>query len=149
MMTLNVWVVHHRLWLVHDDPYWWFMYFLWTYEAFLKPNETDITKPDCKCPLGFTDWVAMNADEQLECIDVDECSDQTHECSPIGVCDNTEGSYICTCPEYYFGDGLNCFDIDECFEETNNCLPEGSGVLMCVFVLGSAREMAQRSQHSL
>ena len=53
-------------------------------------NETDITKPDCKCPVGFTDGVVMNADGQIECVDVDECADHTHACSSIGQCENTE-----------------------------------------------------------
>ena len=32
----------------------------------------------------------MNADGQIECVDVDECADHTHACSSIGQCENTE-----------------------------------------------------------
>ena len=41
-------------------------------------------------------------------IDVDECEDNSHNCSTNANCTNTEGSYYCTCHEFFFGDGLTC-----------------------------------------
>ena len=32
--------------------------------------------------------------------DIDECADLVNPCSP-GLCENTNGSYICQCPEGY------------------------------------------------
>jgi len=41
-------------------------------------------------------------------IDVDECVENTHRCSAHADCEDTEGSYTCTCHEGYRGDGENC-----------------------------------------
>uniref|UniRef100_A0A803KWP0 Uncharacterized protein n=1 Tax=Chenopodium quinoa TaxID=63459 RepID=A0A803KWP0_CHEQI len=47
------------------------------------------------------------------CTDIDECGAPTNLCSHI--CSNTKGSYICSCPKGYLGDGLNngtaCYSI--------------------------------------
>lgn len=36
------------------------------------------------------DGDVIDADGQVECIDIDECADQTHECSPNAQCENTQ-----------------------------------------------------------
>lgn len=42
-------------------------------------------------------------------VDVDECkSSETNECGLNALCNNTEGSYICSCVSGYQGDGRNC-----------------------------------------
>jgi len=41
-------------------------------------------------------------------IDIDECVENTHRCSAHADCEDTEGSYTCTCHEGYRGDGENC-----------------------------------------
>ncbi|XP_068736854.1 protein kinase C-binding protein NELL1-like isoform X2 [Montipora capricornis] len=51
----------------------------------------------CVCPTGFTS-------DQCE-KDVDECSEEKHNCSREANCTNIEGSYHCTCKEGFFGDG--------------------------------------------
>ena len=38
--------------------------------------------------------------------DVDEC--QTSPCHSNATCNNTDGSYICTCNSGYSGDGFTC-----------------------------------------
>ena len=40
--------------------------------------------------------------------DIDECAEETHNCSSDAVCNNTKGSYNCTCKPGYHGDGQNC-----------------------------------------
>ena len=39
--------------------------------------------------------------------DVDECALQS-PCDGNALCNNTLGSYTCTCNEGYTGDGMNC-----------------------------------------
>lgn len=40
-------------------------------------------------------------------IDVDECN-HINDCSEHAQCNNTAGSYNCTCKEGYLGDGYTC-----------------------------------------
>ena len=40
--------------------------------------------------------------------DVDECQDHTHNCHVNAQCNNTIGSFNCTCLQGYSGDGVNC-----------------------------------------
>ncbi|XP_047973719.1 wall-associated receptor kinase 2-like [Salvia hispanica] len=41
------------------------------------------------------------------CIDIDECLNETlHNCNKNATCTNTIGSYTCTCPKNYDGDGM-------------------------------------------
>lgn len=42
------------------------------------------------------------------CSDVDECSLGSVDCDEHARCQNTEGSYTCTCVHPYSGDGKNC-----------------------------------------
>ncbi|CAH3184475.1 unnamed protein product, partial [Porites evermanni] len=71
--------------------------------------------------------------------DINECKEGTHNCSSNAVCNNTKGSYNCTCKPGYEGDGNNCTgnfflnlviflplfnmisDINECNAGTHNC----------------------------
>ena len=39
--------------------------------------------------------------------DIDECS-AGHKCDVNAVCNNTKGSYNCTCNKGYYRDGRNC-----------------------------------------
>ena len=40
--------------------------------------------------------------------DIDECSTLTGLCDDHATCNDSDGSYICTCDNGYEGDGLNC-----------------------------------------
>jgi len=40
--------------------------------------------------------------------DVNECTEETHNCDVDAVCNNTRGSYNCTCKDGFYGDGINC-----------------------------------------
>ncbi|XP_022111716.1 fibulin-1-like, partial [Acanthaster planci] len=53
-----------------------------------QPNGTKI----CTCADGYK--LALNG---ASCIDVNECQDNLHDCQ--GTCQNTVGSYRCSCPE--------------------------------------------------
>ncbi|XP_078348538.1 uncharacterized protein LOC144633566 [Oculina patagonica] len=110
--------------------------------------ENSCAKKPCKnnatCQAGFTD-----RDYQCLCIpgftghdcenDINECTDGTHKCDVKGaVCNNTRGSYNCTCKDGFLGDGLTCTDIDECANGSYNCdvnavcsNTQGSYLCMC------------------
>ena len=62
----------------------------------------------CDCPAG------SSGGGDVACTDVDECTSGTAVCDPLALCTNTAGSYQCTCPQGYSGDGKSCHDIDEC-----------------------------------
>ena len=40
--------------------------------------------------------------------DTDECSSGSHDCSADAYCNNTVGSFICTCKAGFLGDGKKC-----------------------------------------
>ena len=55
--------------------------------------------------LGIFYWYTY---DWLNLTDIDECEDNSHNCSTYANCTNTEGSYDCACQESFFGDGLTC-----------------------------------------
>ncbi|XP_019849594.1 PREDICTED: IgGFc-binding protein-like [Amphimedon queenslandica] len=70
------------------------------------------------CPSGYTG-------DGLICDDIDECdSSSTSNCSHF--CNNTIGSYHCTCMPGYelHSDGRSCNEIDECERLLDNCQQE-------------------------
>ena len=40
--------------------------------------------------------------------DINECDTGKHQCDSHAFCNNTKGSYNCTCKPGYFGNGFNC-----------------------------------------
>ena len=40
--------------------------------------------------------------------DINECKEGNHNCGSNAVCNNTNGSYNCTCKPGYEGSGYNC-----------------------------------------
>ncbi|XP_068741700.1 microfibril-associated glycoprotein 4-like [Montipora capricornis] len=46
--------------------------------------------------------------------DVDECTASLPVCHVNAICNNTIGSYRCSCKPGYAGDGKTCRDVDEC-----------------------------------
>ena len=44
----------------------------------------------------------------LGVLDIDECVIQTDKCDDNAVCNNTQGFYLCTCKEGFYGSGKSC-----------------------------------------
>jgi hypothetical protein len=91
------------------------------------------------------------------CVDIDECTDGTHNCSSNAVCTNTEGGFTCTCEEGYSGNGTTCeaeesptSDSNEASEGCNcHVVARGSGdqvsywalILLTLLVAGRRRRV--------
>ena len=83
-----------------------------------SPNSTVIDKFTPTIELGSTTdcfyAVSDVAGNQASCkisvlfTDADECSDGTHTCHVDALCQDTEGSFNCTCREGFDGDGFSC-----------------------------------------
>ncbi|XP_060567605.1 uncharacterized protein LOC132726311 [Ruditapes philippinarum] len=77
------------------------------------PNGGTCQSPDtCKCPRGFS---------SPACSDIDECSNSTHGCQHD--CENTDGSYRCTCRNGFIlnSDLKACLDLNECNVNNGGC----------------------------
>jgi alpha-tubulin suppressor-like RCC1 family protein len=86
---------------------------------------------DCRCSAGY------QSDGNGNCVDIDECTLGTHGCHAFAICNNTTGSYTCTCVDGYAGNGVTCTDVDECATALHNCDPNaaclnGGGSFQCV-----------------
>ena len=53
------------------------------------------------------------------CLDIDECSNGTHDCSKKSTCLNTEGSYSCVCSSSEALNNEKCDYIHKSFKVTN------------------------------
>ncbi|MRG96160.1 DUF4215 domain-containing protein [Polyangium spumosum] len=70
----------------------------------------------CELEPGYTCEVSG-----MPCVDLDECSLELANCHDDARCENTPGSFTCTCNPGYEGDGVTCADIDECTQGTDDC----------------------------
>ena len=79
-----------------------FLFFL-MYLFFLLSANLTVQKDEKSslCKLSFSPLLNMISD-------INECEVITHNCSSNAVCNNTKGSYNCTCKLGYEGDGNNC-----------------------------------------
>eukprot|EP00736_Rhodelphis_marinus_P002965 Rmarinus@m.29473 len=57
---------------------------------------------DCVCNEGYS------GDGVNSCEDMDECILGTNTCHSLGICNNTVGSFSCSCGRDYWGDGSVC-----------------------------------------
>ena len=65
--------------------------------------------------------------------DIDECDKGTHSCSFNAVCNNTKGSYNCTCKPGYEEDGDNCKGIFF-FSIWSFCTPTNRNETIAAFI---------------
>jgi Calcium-binding EGF domain len=82
------------------------------------PHTEICVQSKCKCAKGFTP--STNG-----CMDIDECNE--NPCHPTAACENTPGSYRCTCTAKMVGDpygGSGCYKSNSC--ENNDMCPENS-----------------------
>ena len=47
-------------------------------------------------------------DNPFRVLGVDECADRIHNCNVNADCNNTLGSYKCSCKDGFHGNGTNC-----------------------------------------
>ena len=84
-----------------------------------------------------------------KCIDTNECQLNTHDCHPVAICSNFQGSFDCLCPFGYEGDGhgavIGCEDVDECYENTHSCQENQ----FCVNQSGTTKRFVFEFQGSL
>ena len=65
------------------------------------------------CVVLFQIHIIIPYVPTLKCIlisntDVDECNVGINTCHVNATCNNTEGSYICSCSEGFTGNGITC-----------------------------------------
>ncbi|KAL2482342.1 Wall-associated receptor kinase-like 9 [Forsythia ovata] len=61
-------------------------------------NTTRFGGYQCRCKKGY------EGNPYLGCQDINEC-EKSNQCVSFGTCTNTPGSYHCSCPDGYHGDG--------------------------------------------
>ncbi|XP_078383744.1 uncharacterized protein LOC144666222 [Oculina patagonica] len=107
--------------------------FVWTNREissfrFWAPKQPNSGKnEDCVHTLGAQqgygwDDVPCNRCYNFTCFKViDECVTNYHSCDVNAICQNTVGSYNCTCKAGFYGNGRKCFDVDECKTKSHSC----------------------------
>ena len=69
---------------------------------------------ECTCLPGFEG-------DGYTCEDIDECADETDDCSEHANCTNTAASFECACKPGFIGNGAICLDFNECAYGTDDC----------------------------
>jgi cysteine-rich repeat protein len=76
----------------------------------------------CLCLDGYRDAPTFfqrdnnnnsNVSQGVECVDIDECAENTHTCHLHAQCNNTKSNYTCTCRQGLKGDGRTCTHLSE------------------------------------
>ena len=53
-------------------------------------------------------------------LDLDECCASVHHCDVNANCQNTPGSYLCSCKNGFIGDGRTCTGTYKIYENRGN-----------------------------
>ena len=61
---------------------------------------------ECACKDGFKH--ADDGSQSANCININECEDNTDDCHRAALCEDNFGSYTCTCVNGYIGNGKDC-----------------------------------------
>ncbi|XP_044109748.1 adhesion G protein-coupled receptor E5 isoform X2 [Neovison vison] len=97
------------------------------------PNSTCVNATACRCSPGFSSSSGVIFTSLLDsCDDINECGPLSAvSCGKFADCQNTEGSYYCTCiPGYKLASGARsfknesentCQDVNECTSGQNPC----------------------------
>eukprot|EP00117_Sycon_ciliatum_P012797 scpid77842/ scgid1481/ Fibrillin-1 len=64
--------------------------------------------------------------------DTDECSTGTHQCHAYAACQNTVGSYVCSCADDYTGNGMQCSPREQPAGTSSNLTALTVGITLCV-----------------
>ncbi|KAH7648176.1 extacellular with a signal peptide [Cryptosporidium bovis] len=83
-------------------------------KSIVQDDLLSLKKTDyCGCKQGYEYSVI-----KMKCVDIDECKhkkngDTMNVCSEDSICKNTMGSYICSCPLGWIGNGYVCVPKEE------------------------------------
>uniref|UniRef100_A0A8C5FTN4 Signal peptide, CUB domain, EGF-like 2 n=1 Tax=Gadus morhua TaxID=8049 RepID=A0A8C5FTN4_GADMO len=81
-----------------------------------------------QCVVIIYDFITLTS-RHLYVLSVDQCADESDGCHIDAICQNTQGSYKCTCKAGFKGDGKHCEDVDECdFEYNGGCVHECNNI---------------------
>ncbi|XP_028642105.1 CD97 antigen isoform X3 [Grammomys surdaster] len=98
-------------------------------------NSICISNRSCECKPGFSSDSDSNSklvtSPSGSCEDINECIQPDFSCGPHAICENSEGSYSCTCnlgykllsgAESFANMSENtCHDVNECTSGQNHC----------------------------
>ncbi|XP_042067131.1 putative wall-associated receptor kinase-like 11 [Salvia splendens] len=88
----------------------------------------------CNCSKGYQGNPYLSPG----CKDIDECADSaTNACVSNSICINVVGSYHCSCPKGYVGDGTPCIKVSPSNTKTIILAGMGSGLGFLVLALMS------------
>ncbi|XP_045848167.1 adhesion G protein-coupled receptor E5 isoform X4 [Meles meles] len=116
------------------------------------PNSMCVNATACRCSPGFSSSSGVIFTSLLEsCDDINECGPLSAvSCGKFADCQNTEGSYYCTCiPGYELASGARmfrnesentCQDVDECSSEQPTCHES----TICINTVGSYKCRCRR-----
>ncbi|XP_044109749.1 adhesion G protein-coupled receptor E5 isoform X3 [Neovison vison] len=116
------------------------------------PNSTCVNATACRCSPGFSSSSGVIFTSLLDsCDDINECGPLSAvSCGKFADCQNTEGSYYCTCiPGYKLASGARsfknesentCQDVDECSSAQPTCHKSTT----CINTVGSYKCRCRR-----
>ena len=101
----------------------------------------------CDCNEGYTDFAVSDDDYYgddnpvyvagTDCVSVNECTENSHNCDANADCTNVDGSFTCACSSGYTSqgaeEGIEC-DADECVLDIDEC---DLSISVCVDNVGS------------